>query len=443
MNSNELAISVDNISKIYRIGLAASQSENFAGSFIKFAKNPWENYRKYKSLYDFSDAFESTDDPQVAAQKGILWALKDVSFTVKRGEVVGIIGRNGAGKSTLLKILSKITPPTRGKITTYGRISSLLEVGTGFHPELTGRENVFLNGTILGMRKKEIEKRFDEIVDFSGVEKFLDTPVKRYSSGMRVRLAFAVAAHLEPEILIVDEVLAVGDAAFQRKCLDKMEDVGKGGRTVLFVSHSMPAVTRMCGRVILLDNRTVAGDGSPHSIVASYLQGDRGSPARMVWDDLDKAPGGDTARLTGVRVLDRNHQVSEAHDISQPITIEVNYQVSENGHVVQPHLEFINGEGSQLFVSVDLDETWRKTPKPAGHYTSRVTIPGDLLAEGMIVVNVAIWVLSPIHNKQCYEKDVVSFQVVDNLDGNGARGDWVGEFSGMLRPKLIWDTAHI
>ena len=204
-----------------------------------------------------------------------------MSFNIRSGEVVGIIGVNGAGKSTLLKVISRITPPTAGKITIRGRVSSLLEVGTGFHPELTGRENVYLNGTILGMRKVEVDRKFDEIVDFSGIDKFLDTPVKRYSTGMRVRLAFAVAAHLEPEILIVDEVLAVGDAEFQKKCLNKMEDVGKEGRTVLFVSHNMAAVTRLCQRGILLSDGKIIDDGDAHSIVSSYLTprpGHHGSP---------------------------------------------------------------------------------------------------------------------------------------------------------------------
>ena len=236
------AITVDNLSKVYRIGLEGATNDSFGRAMIDFVRRPFSNYKKYRSLYRFSDEELSNS----YAGEDILWALNDVSFNVDQGEVVGIVGVNGAGKSTLLKVLSNITPPTMGTIKIRGRVSSLLEVGTGFHPELTGRENVYLNSTILGMRKKEVDDKFDEIVDFSGVEKFLDTPVKRYSMGMRVRLAFAVAAHLEPEILIIDEVLAVGDAEFQKKCLSKMEDVGKEGRTVLFVSHNMAAVTRLC-----------------------------------------------------------------------------------------------------------------------------------------------------------------------------------------------------
>jgi len=242
------ALSVEGVSKIYRIGLQEQTYDSIGREFVEFVKSPIRNYRKYRSLYRFSDDVLSGN----YTGDDILWALRDVSFQVKQGEVVGIIGVNGAGKSTLLKVISRITPPTKGQITIRGRVSSLLEVGTGFHPELTGRENVYLNGTILGMRKHEVERKFDEIVDFSGVEKFLDTPVKRYSIGIRVRLGLAVPAHLEPEILIIDEVLAVGDAEFQKKCLNKMEDVGNEGRTVLFVSHNMAAITRLCPRVNLI-----------------------------------------------------------------------------------------------------------------------------------------------------------------------------------------------
>ena len=248
MTSKDIAIKVENISKLYRIGMKDEMNDSFGGAIFSFFKSPVKNYLKYRSLYRFDDIKSSDNSNQDNHPSDIIWALRDISFEVKKGEVVGIIGRNGAGKSTLLKVLTKITAPTSGRAEIHGRVSSLLEVGTGFHQELTGRENVFLNGTILGMKKKEVDEKFDEIVAFSDVEKFIDTPVKRYSSGMKVRLAFSVAAHLEPEILLVDEVLAVGDMRFQKKCLNKMEDVGKEGRTVLFVSHNMPAVTRLCNK---------------------------------------------------------------------------------------------------------------------------------------------------------------------------------------------------
>jgi homopolymeric O-antigen transport system ATP-binding protein len=239
MKDGEPIIKVENVSKLYRIGVKELENDNLASTLFGFVRNPIKNYKKYRSLYNFDDVLSGQREESAS---DILWALRDISFDVKQGELLGIIGRNGAGKSTILKILSRITAPTNGNVIIHGRVSSLLEVGTGFHPELSGRDNVYLNGTILGMRKKEIDKKFDEIVEFSGVEQFLETPVKRYSSGMRVRLAFAVAAHLEPDVLIIDEVLAVGDAVFQKKCLGKMQEVGKLGRTVLFVSHSMPAV---------------------------------------------------------------------------------------------------------------------------------------------------------------------------------------------------------
>ena len=250
MNNKEIAIKVENISKIYRIGSKKEMNDNFVTAIFEFMKSPLKNFRKYRSLYTFNDINANSE----SNSSDIYWALKDVSFEVKQGESIGIIGRNGAGKSTLLKILSRVTDPTSGYAEFRGRISSLLEVGTGFHPELTGRENIYLNGSILGMKKREIDNRFEEIVEFSGVRKFLETPVKRYSSGMRVRLAFSVAAYLESEILIIDEVLSVGDADFQRKCLEKMENISKVGRTVLFVSHNMSAIQNLCSRLIFCCN---------------------------------------------------------------------------------------------------------------------------------------------------------------------------------------------
>ena len=252
-----IAISVEHLSKSYRLGHADHRPENFREAVRSFMSAPFEYLR--------SRLRKPSEDE-------LFWALKDVSFEVKHGEVLGIIGRNGAGKSTLLKILSRITEPTEGRAQVYGRVGSLLEVGTGFHPELSGRENIYLNGTILGMKRAEIAKKFDEIVDFSGIEKFLDTPVKRYSSGMYVRLAFAVAAHLDPEILIVDEVLAVGDAEFQKKCLGKMEDVARRGRTVLFVSHNMPTVKLLCHQALLVKDGMLAAAGTVEQVVSIYEQ---------------------------------------------------------------------------------------------------------------------------------------------------------------------------
>lgn len=259
---SKAALQISNLSKRYRIGIQEERHDTLAGALLDWVKSPLTNYRRLRKLSKFEDG-DASDD--------IIWALRDVSFEVEQGDVVGIIGRNGAGKSTLLKILSRITEPTSGRAVIQGRVSSLLEVGTGFHPELTGRENVYLNGTVLGMSKQEVDRKFDEIVAFSGVEKFIDTPVKRYSSGMKVRLAFSVAAHLEPEVLLVDEVLAVGDAGFQKKCLGKMEDVSGEGRTVVFVSHDMTMMDALCRRVILLKDGRLAMDGDGEEVIRSYL----------------------------------------------------------------------------------------------------------------------------------------------------------------------------
>ncbi len=263
---SDVAITVENLSKAYRIGLKEELHNTLTAALLSWVKAPVRNFNRLRRLNTFAAAFERG----TTEQADVIWALRDVSLEVRRGEVVGIIGRNGAGKSTLLKILSQITRPTRGRAVICGRVSSLLEVGTGFHGELTGRENVYLNGTILGMRKREIDRKFDEIVDFSGVEKFIDTPVKRYSSGMTVRLAFAVAAHLDPDILIIDEVLAVGDAAFQKKCLGKIHEVATGGRTVLFVSHNMQVVETLCLRSILLREGRLIADGPTNDILGKY-----------------------------------------------------------------------------------------------------------------------------------------------------------------------------
>jgi len=292
---------------------------------------------------------------ETRAVRETIWALDDVSFTISSGEAIGIIGRNGAGKSTLLKVLSRITEPTRGYARLHGRVGSLLEVGTGFHPELTGRENIFLNGAILGMGRAEIARKLDEIVAFSEIAQFLDTPVKRYSSGMYVRLAFAVAAHLDADILIVDEVLAVGDASFQRKCLKKMEDIGHHGRTVLFVSHNLASITRLCSRAILLERGRVERDGAAHEVVRFYLHSDLGTTAAREWPDQNSAPGNEAARLRAIRVRTAEGEVTEKIDIRKPVQVEMEWDVLQSGHVLVPNLHFHNEEGLVIFITSDLD----------------------------------------------------------------------------------------
>ena len=376
------------------------------------------------------------------AQRPSIWALDGVSFEVQPGEVVGIIGRNGAGKSTLLKILSRITAPTRGGIDLHGRVGALLEVGTGFHPELTGRENVFLAGAVLGMKRAEIRARFDEIVAFSEMERFLDTQVKHYSSGMFMRLAFAVAAHLEPEILLVDEVLAVGDASFQRKCLAKMEDVGQAGRTVLFVSHNMPAVTRLCPRTILLDGGRVLKDGPSHEVVSAYLSSGLGTMAAREWPDPDRAPGNAIARLLAVRVRDHLGQVSAAHDIRRPVTVELEYLVREGGQRLVPNLHVLTGEGLHAFVTSDVADAGHRRVREPGRWRAAVAIPGNFLSEGTYVIGAALSTMDPV-TVHFWERDAVAFQVIDSAEGDTARGDYGGPVPGVVRPLLPWTHERL
>ncbi len=305
----DLSISAHAVGKQYRLGVRQQRYKSLRDSLSQGARRSWSRLKR--------------GGARERVQGEMLWALRDVTFSIAQGEVVGIIGRNGAGKSTLLKLLSRITDPTQGHVDIWGRVGSLLEVGTGFHPELTGRENIYLSGAILGMKRQEMVRKFDEMVAFAEVEKFVDTAVKHYSSGMYLRLAFAVAAHLEPEILLVDEVLAVGDARFQKKCLDKMQEVGSQGRTVLFVSHSMPAVTRLCPRALLLSDGQIANDGPSADVVAAYLSSGLGISAAREWTDLDRAPGNDVVRLRAMRVRSKQGEITETVDIRNAVGIEM------------------------------------------------------------------------------------------------------------------------
>jgi homopolymeric O-antigen transport system ATP-binding protein len=412
------AIVADNLGKRYRIG----------------------ERQRYPSLKDaLASALGRTARPaRRASKKEHVWALRDVFFRIHEGEIVGVIGRNGAGKTTLLKILSRVTDPTTGEARVRGRVGSLLEVGTGFHPELTGRENVFLSGAILGMSRREIARKFDEIVSFSELEKFVDTPVKRYSSGMYVRLAFAVAAHLEPHILLVDEVLAVGDARFQRKSLDKMDDVRGEGRTIIFVSHSMPAVTRLCDRAILLDGGRVLADGPSHEITAMYLSSDAAATTERSWPAPDTAPGDGIVRLRSVRIRGEDGVVRESLDIRQGIDVEIEFDVLEAGHAPVAGFELVTDGGTSIFSSLERVDAARLA-RGRGRYVSVARIPGNLLAEGRILANAAILTLYPL-TVHAHERDVVAFQIVDSLEGDSARGAWVGELPGVVRPVLDWKT---
>ena len=429
---SDIVIHAEGLSKQYRIG----PRQPYLALREVLTDRLYAPFRRLNSL--IRRAPTEFGRKKQTAEKWI-WALNDVSLDVKHGEILGIIGRNGAGKSTLLKILSRITRPTVGRAEIFGRIGSLLEVGTGFHPELSGRENIYLNGAVLGLKKTEINRKFDEIISFAEIEKFLDTPVKRYSSGMYVRLAFAVGAHLEQEILIIDEVLAVGDASFQKKCLNKMEDVRQEGRTVLFVSHNMQAISRLCKRAILFDEGRVIKDGLSHEVVSQYLDFKKGTNAERKWSDPYKAPRGEIVRLDAVRVKSEQGHVIDVVDIRHPFRIEMEYEVLKPGYKLMPHFQFRNEEGADIFSVHDLDPVWRQRERPKGRFVSVVFIPGNLLSEGMIFVDAGINAVDP-QAYQFHERDVLAFKVIDNLNGDSARGDYEGHMTGVVRPMLKWST---
>ena len=366
-----------------------------------------------------------------------LWALQDVSFDVPEGEVLGVVGRNGAGKSTLLKILSRIVSPTAGRAEIRGRVGSLLEVGTGFSAELTGRENIYLNGAILGMKRREIEDRFDAIVEFSGVETFIDTPVKRYSSGMYVRLAFAVAAHFEPEILLVDEVLAVGDAEFQARCLGRMEEFGNSGRTVIFVSHNMQAVAQLCDRAILLEGGRLVREGPSEEVVAYHLQTSAGAGSTRTWS-ADEAPGDDLVRLRSVRIVDEDGDSVDYVDVRRPVGIELAFTVLHGGGPpVVPKLK-VTTAGRVAFNAMDIDPRWHD-PAPPGDYVATAWIPGNLMNEGLVSVDAAVCSIdSPKLHHHVSVHEAVSFHVQDPTEGDSSRGTFTGQWRGVVRPLLDW-----
>jgi lipopolysaccharide transport system ATP-binding protein len=421
----DIAISVESLGKRYRIGRQETRDTRITEALSGVLRAPINLVRRRRP---------SPND--------WIWALRDVSFEIHRGDVVGVIGRNGSGKTTLLKVLSRITEPTAGSARLNGRVGSLLEVGTGFHQELTGRENVFMSGAVLGMRRAEIIRRFDEIAEFAGIDQFLDTPVKHYSSGMQVRLGFAVAAHLDPEILFIDEVLAVGDAEFQKKCLGKMSELGKGGRTIVFVSHSMPAMLRLCEQAILLDHGRLVTAGPTHEVVRAYLESDLGRTSHRLWDDPSTAPGDEVARLRSVRVVTERGDQGDEVDIREPIQIETVYSSAEPGSV-RPMviLHFYNDDGTCLFVTNDtVNREWRAAARQPGVVTASVRIPGNLLAEGRITVTAEVTSndSSVVHAR---EADAIAFQVVDRSEGDGVRGDYSRLWPGVMRPMLDWTVA--
>lgn len=414
-------IIVEGISKRYRIGVAAERYPTFREAIVGAVKAPLRRWRQLRESGNGEDT---------------IWALKDVSFEVQPGEVLGIIGRNGAGKTTLLKILSRITEPTEGIARLRGRVASLLEVGTGFHPELSGRENIYLNGAILGMKRAEIDRKFDDIVAFAEVEKFLDTPVKRYSSGMYVRLAFAVAAHLEPEILIVDEVLAVGDAVFQKRCLGKMQDVASSeGRTVLFVSHNMVAVQNLCPRAIWIDGGELQQDGAAGTVVGEYLSGVQSRVTERVWPDFESAPGNETVRIR--RAAIETAGGSENGPITTRTPLDVVFEFWNRKPGARLNLTVhLYGRGAVAFETGPVRDTvWRGKSFPVGLFRSGFRIPGDLLNDG--VHSVMLLVVEDQSRVIYRHEDMLVFNVED--DGSD-RGPYHGEVSGAVRPILHWQT---
>lgn len=429
---NNYAIRLKGVSKKYNIGATRLQKENFKESFSRIVTSP---FKKMGGILKGEASAASSLDK-------VFWALQDISFDIRAGETVGLVGFNGAGKSTLLKVLTRITQPTTGYGEINGRVGSLLEVGTGFHPELTGRDNIFLNGSILGMSQKRIKSKFDEIIDFAGVEDFIDTPVKHYSSGMYVRLAFAVASNLDSEVLLIDEVLAVGDARFQKKCLSKMNSIGEEGRTIVFVSHNMSAITRLCKRAILLTDGRVVDDGPSADVVAKYMtSGIAQIGCREWYNNEAERYGDDTVQLLAVRVLDKDGVTIDSTDIRHSVTIEMEFQVLKDGYNLLPHFHLFNEAGTNIMSIVDLDKEWQNKTRPKGIYRTAVTIYGNFFSECTVFVHANMISLDPsIHHFSA--QDVIAFQVFDSLEGNSARGTYVGSLNSIVRPAFAWQTDY-
>jgi len=435
---SDVAIRVEYLSKCYRLGQYVGGGVYHYRALRDVLADAM--YAPFRWLRARSKQQAESSNPTANSHKpsaNFIWALKDVSFEVKQGEIVGIIGRNGAGKTTLLKVLSRITEPTEGRAEMKGRVGSLLEVGTGFHPELTGRENVYLSGAILGMAKKEIDRKFDEIVDFSEIEKFIDTPVKRYSSGMLVRLGFAVAAHLEPDILLVDEVLAVGDAGFQKKCLGKMENVAKGGRTVLVVSHNMGTISTLCERAVLLAEGHIDFVGSVQEAVSKYL-GNLSADAglRREWF-FEEAPGGENVKVKSVAITDHQGVEKPYFSTTQPIFVTIEYWMLSDGVPVNTLFWLFDEQNNWICSVGNFKETLSKPIDKRGLYRSRCIIPGNLLNSGKY--SIAAHFSRHLADLELHIEHCVTFETVDNDRAHSKYGKW----SGIIKPDFEWKSEKI
>ena len=416
------AIRIDSLGKQYWLGAATPGGyRTLREEVMRQAARPWQWLR---------------GERRPGAEP--FWALRDLTLEVQRGEVVGIVGRNGAGKSTLLKILSRITEPTTGRVEVAGRVGSLLEVGAGFHPELTGRENVFLNGAILGMSRREMHAKFDQIVAFAEVSQFIDTPVKRYSSGMYVRLAFAIAAHLDLDTLLVDEVLAVGDAAFQKKCLGRMSETVQSGRTVLFVSHNMSALAGLCKRAVWLERGTCAADGPVGDVVAAYLQSALAPETERSWESPEQAPGNDKVRLRRASIR-RADSAPGPLTVRTPLVLAFEYWNLEADAKLHVTLHLIDSQGAVVFSSASFVAVdWQGRPYPIGLFRSECEVPGDLLNDGHY--SLKLFFVKDGGTVLAVLDELLSFAVQDDPT---LRGDWYGQWPGVVRPLLAWKTAQI
>jgi lipopolysaccharide transport system ATP-binding protein len=423
--TRETVIQANNVGKKYRLGAL-------------------HGHRTYKTIRDAITGLfsaESGSEETRTREPQTIWALRDLSFEVQRGDVVGVIGRNGAGKSTLLKLLSRITEPTEGTIEMHGRVGSLLEVGTGFHPELSGRENIFLNGAILGMSGAEIRRNFDQIVAFAEVEKFIDTPVKHYSSGMYLRLGFSVAAHLQPDILLVDEVLAVGDAEFQKKCMGKIDEVSSQGRTVLFVSHNMATIARLCSTVLYLDRGRLLESGPTQEVISRYLAASNRLEGELRWE-MESAPGDEYLKIVSVSILGEHQRATSVVSQDQSVAVSIDYRVLKS--MMNANVGFIlrSSDGATVFTSYDADNPeWTGKGRNPGLYRSTCTIPRHLLNEGSYYVTLEAGIP---HQRRCaLAEDVVRIDVRSSLSGSGAPARFGARRTGVIAPDLEWRTEPL